>query len=99
MKHRCPERPIGKCRGCCLNAKSNCMAGLEPREEWERGKCRHFNDLTLMDAIETAPPPTGAHLAKLQRKTRALQAGAEPHYNGMLIQRRLQRSMAVLSVQ
>jgi hypothetical protein len=99
MKHRCPERPIGKCKGCCLNARTRCAASLEPREEWGHGKCRHFNDYALRDAIETAPRPTGAHLAKLQRRNRALQVAAGPHYNGMLIQRRLRQSLAVLSMQ
>ena len=84
MKHHDPLRPIGKCKGCCLNFKTYCKAGLPPKAEWDRGQCRHYGDTSLLDKLENAPPPTGASLARQKRKARARQTASEPHYNGVL---------------
>ena len=84
MKHRSPGRPIGKCKGCCLNLRTACAAGLEPKVQWDRHRCKFYNDEQLLAKAQDAPPPTGTKLARLQRKARAQEASSAPHYNGVL---------------
>ena len=84
MKHHDTGRPIGKCKGCCLNSRTLCLAGLKPREVWSRGRCKSYNDNTLLDQVASRPMPTGAGLARLKRQARAEIAATEPHYNGVL---------------
>ena len=40
MKHHAAGRPIGKCKGCCLNMRTFCAAGMEPKSDWDRGRSR-----------------------------------------------------------
>ncbi|HUS47710.1 MAG TPA: hypothetical protein VM098_06300 [Phycisphaerae bacterium] len=82
-KHRLAH-PIGKCKGCCLNFKTFCRAGLIPKDEWDRGRCRHYDDKGLLEQALNQPPPTGAHAARLERQARAARMGTEPHHNGVL---------------
>jgi len=84
MKHHDVCRPIGKCKGCCLNFKTYCLAGLEPINQWDRGRCRSYGDAGLMDRILHQPAPTGAKLTRLRRRTRAKALAGVPHYNGVL---------------
>jgi len=84
MKHHDAYRPVGKCKGCCLNQKRRCAAGLRPKAQWDHGKCRHYDDQALLAEIERMPSPTGAKLARLRRKARAEQMATEPHWNGVL---------------
>lgn len=84
MKHRDPLRPIGKCKGCCLNFKTHCKAGLAPKATWDHSRCKHYGDMAMLQAMAAVSPPEGAHLAKLRRKARASATAAEPHYNGVL---------------
>lgn len=84
MKHHDPHRPIGKCKGCCLNLKASCAAGFRPKAEWDHGKCRHFDDQALLAEILSRPAPNGAKLARLHRKAKAERTATEPHYNGVL---------------
>ena len=84
MKHHDALRPIGKCKGCCLNRKTSCAAGLEPKAQWDHGKCKHFNDFELLEKISSQPPPTGAKLARLRRQGRADLDATYPHHNGVL---------------
>jgi hypothetical protein len=84
MKHRVPDRPIGKCKGCCVNSKFRCLGGFQPKEMWRHGRCKHYGDAGLLEAILSKPQPTGAKLAYLERKARATLTATVPHYNGVL---------------
>ena len=84
MKHHDAFRPVGKCKGCCLNQNRRCAGGLEPKVEWSRGRCRHFDDQELLQRLQYQPEPTGAKLARRHRQTVAVQADTHPHYNGVL---------------
>lgn len=84
MKHHDPSRPIGKCKGCCLNARTRCEAGLLPKNLWSRGRCRHFGNAELLAEIRAQPEPAGARRARRARQARAALAATEPHYNGLL---------------
>jgi len=85
MKHHDVSRPIGKCKGCCLNQRTSCAAGLEPKAVWDRRKCRHYNDRELLVQLAAAAAaPSGAKLARQRRKVKADLMATEPHYNGVL---------------
>jgi hypothetical protein len=84
MKHRDALRPIGKCKGCCLNFKTHCRAGLEPKATWDRGRCKHYGDWDLLERLQRAPAPEGAKLARRRRQQLARQAATEPHHNAVL---------------
>jgi len=84
MKHHDPLRPIGKCKGCCLNLRVSCAAHLRPKSAWAKGRCKHYNDQQLLAASRDPQALTGAALARRRRKARAEQAATEPHYNGVL---------------
>jgi hypothetical protein len=84
MKHHDAFRPIGKCKGCCLNQKTRCAAGLEPKAQWSRRRCRSFDDQELLARLQYQSEPTGAKLARRRRQTAADQADTHPHYNGVL---------------
>ncbi len=84
MKHHDPARPVGKCKGCCLNARTRCMAGLEPKAVWDKGRCKHYDDEQLLADILQRPEPAGIYRGKLQRKAKALVTATEPHHNGVL---------------
>lgn len=84
MKHHATGRPIGKCKGCCLNMRTFCAAGLDPKTEWSRGRCRSCNDQALLEAYLHPAPLTGAKASKARRRSRAVAAGTEPHHNGVV---------------
>ncbi|MHC4981966.1 MAG: hypothetical protein ACYTF6_02215 [Planctomycetota bacterium] len=84
MKSAKSPRPIGKCKGCCLNYKTFCKAGLAPKAQWNTGRCKHYDDRELLEKILNRPQPTGAHAARLRRKAKAAKAATEPHHNGVL---------------
>jgi len=84
MKHHSADRPIGKCKGCLLNMRTLCAAGLAPKEEWARGRCRKLNDQAALEAYLAAAPPEGAKAAKAARRTKAAQMQTEPHHNGLV---------------
>ncbi len=84
MKHHDARRPVGKCKGCCLNSRTACAAGLEPRSQMSHGYCTHYNDLMLLAQAMAAPQPQGARLAKDRRRQAAHHARSEPHYNGAM---------------
>ncbi len=84
MKHHVAGRPIGKCKGCCLNMRSFCAAGLEPKSEWSRGRCRSWGDGILLEAFYRPAEPTGGKAAKLARRARAVQAATAAHRNGRI---------------
>jgi hypothetical protein len=84
MKHHSADRPIGKCKGCCLNMRTLCAAGLQPKKEWDRGRCRKLNDQAALEAYLAAAPPQGAKAAKLARRAKAAEMQTEPHYNGLV---------------
>jgi hypothetical protein len=84
MKHHSSGRPIGKCKGCCLNLKRICAAGLDPKSQWKKGRCRDFGDSRMLEAFLHPAAPTGAKAARLQRKARALVGGTQPHHDGQL---------------
>lgn len=85
MKHRASGRPIGKCKGCCLNRRTSCAGGLEPKDQWDRGKCSSFDDFLILEKLAAAAPPTGAKAAKLARRRRAAFAGTTRHHNGQVM--------------
>ncbi|HUU59637.1 MAG TPA: hypothetical protein VMZ50_08840 [Phycisphaerae bacterium] len=82
MKHHDAGRPIGKCKGCCLNLRTYCAAGLSPKLLWSRGRCAHYGDNDLLQAVESRGGPEGATLARRQRQAKAGLAGTVPHYDG-----------------
>ena len=84
MKGHAKCRPIGKCKGCCLNMRTFCAAGLEPKAEWTRGRCRHHNDAALLDQYYHPSPLTGAKAARRARQASAAMARTEPHYDGLV---------------
>ena len=84
MKHHSADRPVGKCKGCILNMRTLCAAGLMPKAEWSRGRCRKQNDAAALEAYLHAEPPVGAKRAKLARRTKAAATQTEPHHNGLV---------------
>jgi len=85
MKHHDARRPIGKCKGCCLNQRTVCLAGLEPKKVWDRRSCRHYNNAELLAELASGGgAPSGAELARMRRKAKADRTATEPHYNGVL---------------
>jgi len=81
MKHQQHCRPIGKCRGCELNMRTFCAAGLEPKAEWDRGRCRSRNRL-FSDTASFVPVLAGAKAAKQQRRLKATQLATKSHFDG-----------------
>ena len=84
MKHHDAFRPIGKCSNCCLNLRTQCAAGLQPKRQWRHDKCRRYDDHDLLAELTCLPEPTGAALAKAKRQAKAAEMAAEPHYNGVV---------------
>ena len=84
MKHHDSLRPIGKCKGCCLNLRVRCAAGLAPKVQWDHGRCKSYNDTALLRRLQQESEPTGAKQAKVTRRAQAIAKAAEPHYNGAL---------------
>jgi len=82
MKHHSKGRPIGKCKGCCLNMRKFCAADLAPAEQWGRGRCRAWNDPSLLDRFYHPTPSIGAEAARETRRARAASTKTEPHYDG-----------------
>jgi len=84
MKHHVVERPIGKCKGCCLNMRTFCAAGLEPKNEWSRGRCRCRDDESVLERYYESVPATGRKAAKLRRRAKAVQVSTRTHENGRI---------------
>jgi hypothetical protein len=82
MKHHDALRPIARCKGCCLNQKTRCAAGLHPKERWAHGRCKHYDDKALLAEILRRPEPSGAKQARLVRQAKAVANATQPHYNG-----------------
>ena len=82
MKHHAKGRPIGKCRGCCLNTQGLCAAGLDPKTEWARGRCRCLNDGSILDRYYHPVPLAGAKAARRARRAKAVQMNTVPHHDG-----------------
>lgn len=68
-----------------MNYRTYCKAGFTPKAEWDRGRCKHFNDKALLEAILNRPAPSGAYAARLRRQARAARMATEPHHNGVLV--------------
>lgn len=84
MKHHATGRPIGKCKGCCLNFRRVCAAGVDPKEQWSGGRCASYDDRELLDQCLNPAPVTGAKAAKLKRRARAIAADTMPHFDGQV---------------
>jgi len=84
MKHHAAGRPIGKCKGCRLNMRTFCAAGLAPKAEWDKGRCKSRNDPSPLEAFLTPRPASGAKAAKLTRRAKAVETETTPHYNGQV---------------
>lgn len=84
MKHHATGRPIGKCKACCLNMRTFCAAGLDPKSEWSRHKCTSRDDQALLEAYFHPDPVTGAKAAKQRRRAIATTAASEPHHDGVV---------------
>jgi hypothetical protein len=84
MKHHDPLRPVGKCKGCCLNLKKQCLARLAPKAQWNKGRCRSYDDQALLARLLSQPQPSGAKLARQVRRAKAIEKAGQPHYNGAL---------------
>lgn len=85
MKHHASGRPIGKCKGCPLNSRTLCLARLEPRDVWRKGRCHAPQDPQLMDALTHPAPVTGAKAAKLVRRLKAHEVATTDHHNGQYV--------------
>jgi hypothetical protein len=84
MKHHAPGRPIGKCKGCCLNMRTFCAANLEPKAQWSKRRCKSRNDQSLLEAYLNPPAASGAKAAKLSRRTKAAHMNTVPHFDGQV---------------
>ena len=82
MKHHAKGRPIGKCKGCCLNMRKFCAADLDPAEVWSHGRCRACNDPSYLDRFYQPTPVAGAEAAREARRAKATSTKTEPHYDG-----------------
>ena len=90
MKHHVKERPIGKCKGCCLNGRMFCAAGLEPKGRWSQGRCHRRHDGSLLERFYRPMPLTGAKASHQARRVAAARNGPVPHHDGrMLVPMRL----------
>jgi len=89
MKHHDPARPVGKCKGCCLNLRTRCAAGFLPKRRWSRGRCGDYGDQALLAQVRNKPAPGGTSLARRRRRTKATLMGTEPHYNGLFDARKV----------
>ncbi len=83
MKHHDSLRPIGKCKGCSLNLRRTCAAGLEPKAQWAKGRCACFGKLEML-AETNRFTLSGAKFSRLLRRSQALQATGTPRRNGRL---------------
>ena len=84
MKHHDVFRPVGKCKGCCLNLKVACAAHLEPKGQWSRGRCRNYGDTSLLEQSLNRQGLSGAKLARELRRLKTIENAAAGHYNGVL---------------
>ena len=82
MKHHDARRPVGKCKGCCLNFKSFCAAGFEPKFQIRHGSCSHYDDVAMLEQALNRPRLEGIRLARQRRQEKAVTSAREPHYNG-----------------
>lgn len=85
MKHHAAGRPIGKCKGCCLNMRTFCAAGMEPKSEWDRGRCRSQDDAAVLESFYRPVPLTGGKAAKLARRRKAVEVSTRPRCNGRFV--------------
>ena len=90
MKRHDSSRPIGKCRGCELNMRTFCAAGLEPHTEWDGGRCR-FRNRGLAEVTSSRLAPVGAKAAKEQRRARATVLATKSHADGFAVPRHYYR--------
>ena len=84
MKRHGSRRPIGKCRGCELNMRTFCAAGLEPYAEWDAGRCR-FRNRSLSEVASSRLVPVGAKVAKERRRARATMLATKSHADGFAV--------------
>ena len=75
---------VPKCRGCELNRRSFCAAGLEPYTEWDGGRCR-LRNCGLAEVISSRFVPVGARAAKEQRRARATVLATKSHADGFAV--------------
>jgi len=59
-----------------------CAAGLEPVEQWRRGRCSAMDDASLLDRFYHPVPPAGRQAARESRQAAAALRKTEPHHNG-----------------
>ena len=84
MKHHAKGRPVGKCKGCCLNLRTFCAGGHEPKTQWSRGRCANVNDEFLLEKYYQAVELTGAKRAREVRRAKAVQTAGVTRMNGQL---------------
>ena len=95
MKHHDARRPVGKCKGCCLNLKSLCAAGFEPLSQIRHGSCSHYDDAALLERVLNRPAPQGIRLARARRQQKAVTSAGKPHYNGNVAPRAMRVAATV----
>jgi len=61
-----------------------CAGALEPKSEWERGRCRGWNDDSLLARFYRPVPLTGAKAARQARRMGAAQMNTVSHHNGLV---------------
>ena len=80
MKQSSGGKPIGKCKGCCLNMRTFCAAGLDPKLVWAQGYCKERNNYSVLQNYLHAVGPAGSTGAK-SRRIAAVKMKTAPHYN------------------
>ena len=87
MKHHDPLRPVGKCKGCCLNLRTRCAAGLLPKNQWDNGNCKQYGNTQLLcEVLRTgrlSEARFAVKFARQIRKAKAIAMDTEGHYKGI----------------
>lgn len=82
MRRRDPRHPIHKCSGCIYNLKTTCALYENPKDQWDRRDCSGYNNLAMLERLETEQPEVGAALRKRLRQEEARQRHTEDHHEG-----------------
>ena len=82
MRRRDPHRPIGKCKGCPLNLRKRCGVFQDPKEQWDRGKCKGFMNEELHAEYLQKQSEFHAKTPKEIRQEKSRRNKTEPHHDG-----------------
>jgi len=80
MSRHVGGKPISKCKGCCLNMRTFCAAGLEPRQEWSKGTCKVRNNYSILENYLHDIAPITLNIQQ-RRRVGSVKMKTAPHYN------------------